>query len=170
MDVSFDCEFNLSANFEPNSFEEASTQVEWKEVMQNEYDALMKNGTQKLVDPRVGTKPIGCKWVYKNKYKLDGSLDKHKAWLVAKGYAQQEGIDYEETFPPTAKWATIHTFFSLAVQNGWKVHQMDVKKTFLNGDLKENVFMSQPECFVVKGQKHKVCELVKSLYGLKQAP
>ena len=68
MDVSFDCEFNLSANFEPNSFEEASTRFEWKEAMQNEYDiALMKNGTWKLFDPPVGTKPIGCKWVYKNK-------------------------------------------------------------------------------------------------------
>ena len=63
MDVSFDCEFNLSTNFEPNSFEEASTQVEWKEAMQNEYDALIKNGTWKLVDPPVGTKPNGCKWV-----------------------------------------------------------------------------------------------------------
>ena len=107
MDVSFDCEFNLSANFEPTSFEEDSTRVEWKEAMQNEYDALMKNGTWKLVDPPIGTKPIGYKWVYKNKYKSDGSLDKHKARLVAKGYAQKEGIDYEETFSPTAKWATI---------------------------------------------------------------
>ena len=122
MNVSFDCEFNLSTNFEPTSFEEASTRVEWKEAMQNEYDALIKNGTWKLVDPLVGTKPIGCKWVYKNKYRSDGSLDKHKVRLVAKGYAQKEGIDYEETFSPTAKWATIRTLLSLAAQNGWKVH------------------------------------------------
>ena len=101
INVSFDCKFNLSANFEPTSFQEASTRVEWKEAMQNEYDALMKNGTWKLVDPPVGTKPIGCKWVYKNKYKSDGSLDKHKARLVAKGYAQKEGIDYEEGCPTT---------------------------------------------------------------------
>ena len=87
MDVSFDCEFNLSTNVEPTSFEEASTLVEWKEAMQNEYDALIKNGTWKLVNPPVGTKPIGCKWVYKNKYRSDGSLDKNKARLVAKGYA-----------------------------------------------------------------------------------
>jgi hypothetical protein len=71
---------------------------------------------------------------------------------------------------PTTKWATIRTLFSMATQNGWKIHQMDVKTAFLNGDLKENVFMSQPEGFVVKGQEHKVCKLIKSLYGLKQAP
>ena len=94
--------------------------------------------------------------MYKNKYRSDGSLDKHKARLVEKGYAQKEGIDYEETFSPTTKWATIRTLLSLAAQNGWKVHQMDVKTAFLNGDLKENVFMSQPEGFVVKGQEQKV--------------
>ena len=84
-------------------------------------------------------------------------------------YAQKEGIDYEETFYPTAKWAIIRALLSLAAQNGWKVHQMDVKTVFLNGDLKENVFMSRPKEFVVKGQEQKVCKLVKSLYEPKQA-
>eukprot|EP00253_Pinus_taeda_P029360 PITA_29360 len=123
--------------------------------MQKEYDALIKNGTWKLVDPPLGTKPISCKWVYKNKYKFDVSLDKHKARLVAKGIAQKEGVGYEETFAPITTWATIRTLFALATQNGWKVHQMDVKTSSLNGDLKENVFMSQPEGFVVKGHGHK---------------
>eukprot|EP00253_Pinus_taeda_P032861 PITA_32861 len=126
--------------------------------------------TWKLVDPPFGTKPIGCKWVYKNKYKADGSLEKHKDRLVEKGFSQKEGFYYEENFSPIVKWATIWTLFALAAQNGWKVHQMDVKTAFLNGDLKENVFMSQPEGFAMKGQEHKVCKLVKSLYGLKQAP
>ena len=170
MDIAYNCELSLSTDHEPTSFKEAASHDEWKEAMQKEYDALIKNGTWKLVDPPLGTKPIGCKWVYKNKYKADGSLDKHKARLVAKGFAQKEGIDYEETFAPTAKWTTIQTLFALAAQNGWKVHQMDVKTTFLNGDLKEKVYMSQPEGFVIKGQEHKVCKLVKSLYGLKQAP
>eukprot|EP00253_Pinus_taeda_P017201 PITA_17201 len=134
--------------------------------MQKEYDALINNGTWKPIDPPLGTKPIGCKWVYKNKYKADGSLDKHKARLVAKGFAQKEGVDYEEPFSATAKWATILTLFALVAQNGWKVHQMDVKTAFLNGDLKENVFMSHPEGFVVKGHEHKVCKLVKSLFGM----
>ena len=88
---------------------------------------------------------------------------------MAKGYAQKEGVDYEETFPSTTKLVTICTFLSMVAQNGWKVHQMDVKTDFLNGYLKENVFMSQPEGFVVKGQEHKVYILVKSLYGLIQA-
>ena len=100
MDVSYDCELNLSTDFEPTCFKEAASHDEWKEAMQKEYDALIKNDTWKLVDPPFGTKPIGCKWVYKNKYKADGSLDKHKARLVAKGFAQKEGVDYEETFPP----------------------------------------------------------------------
>eukprot|EP00253_Pinus_taeda_P033219 PITA_33219 len=138
--------------------------------MQKEYDALIKNDTWKLVDPPFGTKPSGCKWVYKTKYKADGSLDKHKSRLVAKGFAQKEGVDYEETFAPTTKWATIQTLFVLAAHNDWKVHQMDVKTASMNGYLKENVFMSQLEGFAVKGHEHKVCKLVKSFYGLKQAP
>jgi len=86
--------------------------------MQKEFDALMKNGTWKLVDPPLPIKPIGCNGVFKNKYKADGSLDNHKAKLVAKGFAQKEGVNYEETFVPTPKWATIHTLFAMAAQNG----------------------------------------------------
>eukprot|EP00253_Pinus_taeda_P021664 PITA_21664 len=87
MDVSYDCELNLSTDFEPTSFKEVASHDEWKEVMQKEYDILIKNGTWKLVDPPLGTKPFGWKWVYKNKYKADGSLDKNKARLVTKGFA-----------------------------------------------------------------------------------
>eukprot|EP00253_Pinus_taeda_P013758 PITA_13758 len=86
MDFSYDCELNLSIDFEPTSFKEAASHDEWEEVMQKEYDALIKNGTWKLVDPPFGTKPVGCKWVYKNKYKADGSLDKHKARLMKKDF------------------------------------------------------------------------------------
>eukprot|EP00253_Pinus_taeda_P012712 PITA_12712 len=100
MDVSYDCELNLSTDFEPTSFKEATSHDEWKKVMQKEYDAFIKNGTWKLVDPPLGAKPIGCKWVYKNKYKFDGSLDKNKARLVGNNFAHKEGVNYEETFPP----------------------------------------------------------------------
>ena len=123
--------------------------------MQREYDALIKNGTWRLVNPPIGTKPIGCKWIYKNKYKADGSLNKHKARLVAKGYAHNEGVDYPETFAPTTKWGTIQTLFSLAAQKRWKIHHMDVKTAFLNGDLKEYVHMAQLEVFAIKGQAHR---------------
>ena len=88
----------------------------WRSAMQREYDTLIKNGTWRLVDPPIGSKSIGCTWIYKNKYKADGSLEKNKARLVTKGYAQKEGVDYTETFAPTAKWGTIRTLFSLAAQ------------------------------------------------------
>ena len=125
------------------------------EVQCKEYDALIKNGTWRLVDPPIGAKPIGCKWVYKNKYKADGSLHKHKVRFVTKGYAQREGVDYIETFAPTARWGTIRTLFYLAAQKGWHIHHMDVKATLLNGDLKEGVYMLQPQGFVIKGQEQK---------------
>ena len=88
MDVSYDCELNLSTNLELNSFEEATSHDEWKESMQKKYDALIKNGTWKLVDPPFGTKPISYKWVFKNKYRSYGPFDKHKARLVATRFAQ----------------------------------------------------------------------------------
>ena len=105
-----DFELNFSIINEPSSFQEAITSDAWRSAMQREYDALIKNGTWRLVDPPIGAKPIGWKWVYKNKYKADGSLEKHKARLVAKGYAQREGVDYTKTITPTAKWGTIQAF------------------------------------------------------------
>lgn len=106
----------------------------------------------------LASNPIGCKWIYKTKYKGDGSLDKHKARLVAKGYAQKEGIDYTETFSPTTKWGTIRSFFSILAQKEWKIHPMDVKTAFLNGDLKEDVYVFRPEGFSVKGKEQKVLQ------------
>jgi len=164
------CEFNFSVDCEPTCFQEATSHDQWKDAMQKEYDALIKNGQWRLVGPLIGIKPIGCKWIYKTKYKADGSLDKHKERLVAKGYAQKEGIDYTETFAPTTKWGTIRSLFAIAAQKEWKIHHMDVKIAFLNGDLKEDAYMFQPEGFSVKGKEQKVCKLMKSLYGLKQVP
>jgi len=92
MDVSYDCELNLSTNLEMTSFKEATFHDEWKEAMQKEYDVLIKNGTWKLVNLLFGTKPIGYKWVFKNNYKLDGSIYKKKTRLVEKGLAQKECV------------------------------------------------------------------------------
>jgi hypothetical protein len=119
------------------------------------------------VDPPFATKPIGYKWVYRNKYKSDGSCDKPKSSLVAKAFTQKEGIGYNETFARTTKWDIICALLALVSHNRWNIHHMDVKIAFLNEDLKENVYVSQLEGFVVKGQEHKVCKLIKSLYGLK---
>lgn len=103
MEISVDYQLNLSTNHERTSFGEVISHDEWKESMMKEYDALIKNGTWNLVDPPYGTRPIGCKWVYKNKYKLDGSLDKHKERIMEKGFAQKENIDDEEIVSPIAK-------------------------------------------------------------------
>eukprot|EP01018_Ginkgo_biloba_P022694 Gb_16845 [translate_table: standard] len=103
--------------FEPQTYEEAKGRDKWEKAMKAEYDALMKNKTWRL-EELPGKKPIGYKWVYKVKYKADGSLDKYKATLVAKGFAQREGIDYEEIFAPTAKIVTIRLVTALAAQFG----------------------------------------------------
>ena len=155
---------------EPSNFYEASKSLEWKKAMNEEYESIIKNNTWDLVKLPDDKQPIGCKWLFKLKFRADGSIDKHKARLVAKGYSQIEGIDFEETFAPVAKLNTIRMIIALATKHHWKIHQLDVKSAFLNGDLKEEVYLVQPEGFVKKGEEHLVCRLKKALYGLKQAP
>ena len=133
-------------------------------------DSLRVNKTWVLSPLPPGRKAIGCKWVLRIKKGVDGSVEKFKARLVAKGYAQKEGLDFNETFAPVAKMTSIRTLLALAAQYGLEVHQMDVKTAFLNGDLEEEIYMEQPEGFVVSGKEKLVCKLQRSLYGLKQAP
>ena len=144
---------NLHGFFEPQTYSEAKGIPEWEQAMEAELQSLKKNHTWTLSDIPTGKKPISCKWVYKVKYKANGTLDKYKARLVARGFSQKEGINYEETFAPTAKMSTIRLVLSLAAQFNWKVHQMDVKSAFLNGDLQEEVYMMQPPGFKVVGQE-----------------
>ena len=115
-------------------------------------------------------KVIGVKWIYKFKFKSNGSLDKYKAHLVAKGFAQKEGEDFDETFAPTAHYSTIWIVLALASHYAWSIFQLDVKSAFLNGGLEEEVYVEQPHGFEIKGHEHDVYLLKKALYGLKQAP
>lgn len=113
---------------------------------------------------------IGVKWVYKTKLNPDGSIHKHKARLVVKGYSQMAGIDYGDTFAPVARHETIRLIVALSAQCGWKIFHLDVKSAFLNGILEEEIYVEQPAGFIVAGYEDSVYRLHKALYGLKQAP
>ena len=107
-------------------------------------------------------------WVFKTKFDADGSPSKYKAILVAKGYSQVHGIEYNETFAPVAKMDSIRLALAIAASKQWEVHHMDVKCAFLNGDITEEIYMQKPQVFSTNASL--VCRLKKSLYGLKQAP
>jgi hypothetical protein len=131
---------------------------------------IQKNDTWELVELPHGKSSIGVKWFYKLKYNMDRSISKHKAHLDAKGYVQKEGIEYEEMFSPIGRLEIVTTFISIASQLKLKVYQMDVKSSFLNRYLKEEVYVEQPQGFIVEGKEDKVYRLKIELYGLKQAP
>jgi hypothetical protein len=138
--------------------------------MEQEIQAIERNQTWELVSLPPRAKVIGVKWVYKTKHNEEGKIEKHKARLVVKGYSQTEGVDYNEVFAPVARWDTIRSLLAVAAQKGWYVLQLDVKSAFLYGELKEEVYVEQPEGFVKVGEEEKVYRLRKALYGLKQAP
>ncbi|KAH9745092.1 retrovirus-related pol polyprotein from transposon RE1 [Citrus sinensis] len=155
---------------EPDTVQEAINDERWFQSMKAKYDALMSNGTWTLVPRTEHHKLVGNKWVFRVKSNTDGSLAKYKARLVAKGFQQIEGVNYSETFSPVVKAATVRVVLSLAVMNQWQIRQVDVNNVFLNGDLIEEVYMSQPEGFIDSKRPDFVCKLHKALYGLKQAP
>ena len=113
---------------------------------------------------------IGTKWVFRNKLDENGQVTRNKARLVCKGYAQIEGIDFEETFDPMARMEAIITILAYACSKQIKVYQMDVKSTFLNGELEEEVYIEKPQGFLLLQHQEFVCRLKKEMYGLKQAP
>ncbi|GMP88882.1 hypothetical protein CsSME_00040705 [Camellia sinensis var. sinensis] len=136
--------------------------------MNEELSALHKTGTWNLVALPSGKHNVGCRWVYKIKTKADGSVERSKTRLVAKSFASEYGLDYEETFAPVAKMTTVRTLIVVAAVRHWHLSQMDVKNAFLNGDLAEEVFMvPSPRLPHAPGE---VCRLCKALYGFKQAP
>ncbi|XP_023772322.1 uncharacterized protein LOC111920980 [Lactuca sativa] len=160
---------NLNKTVEPKSYNEAFSDPNWIKAMNDEMEALHRNNTWEITDLPKNRKPIGCKWVYKIKYKSNGEIDRYKARLVAKGYNQREGIDFEETFSPVAKIVTVRILISLSVHYSWSLYQLDINNAFLYGDLAEDVYMSLPPGYYSSNDT-RVCKLIKSLYGLKQAP
>jgi len=128
-------------------FEEAVKEEKWVHEMNKEIDAIERNNTWELVDIPTSKTNIGFKWVYKTKFNEKGKLDKNKERLVAKGFAQQPGIEYGETFFPVACLDIVIAILLVANQNKWLLYQMDVKSTFLNGILEEDVYVDQPPGF-----------------------
>uniref|UniRef100_A0A2N9IUJ7 Reverse transcriptase Ty1/copia-type domain-containing protein n=1 Tax=Fagus sylvatica TaxID=28930 RepID=A0A2N9IUJ7_FAGSY len=118
---------------EPRRSHRASSDPLWQQVLKEELDALLKTGTWDLVDLPVGKSAIGCMWVYKIKTRSDGTVDRYKACLVAKGFTQEYGIDYEETFAPVARLSSVRTLIAVSPSRHWPLFQMDVKNAFLNG-------------------------------------
>ncbi|KAJ9561724.1 hypothetical protein OSB04_006884 [Centaurea solstitialis] len=155
---------------EPKTFQEAMTDPNWREAMRKELESINKNQTWNLTKLPPGKIPIGLKWVYKLKKDAEGNIVKYKARLVAKGYVQRKGVDFEEVFAPVARLETIRLLLALAAWGGWQVHHLDVKSAFLNGTIQEEVYVTQPNGFVVAGKEQMVYKLHKALYGLRQAP
>ena len=155
---------------EPENYEDAQMNPAWQEAMKEEIHMIEKNHTWELVDRPADKNIIGVKWIFRTKLNADSSINKFKARLVVKGYAQVYGVDYSDTFAPVERMDTIRLLLAVAAHKNWKVFQMDVKSVFLNGDLQEEIYVEQPAGFVVQGEEDKVYKLKKALYGLKQAP
>ena len=138
--------------------------------MLNEMESMKFNDVWDLVELPKDRKPVGCRWVFKRKMNAYNCIERYKARLVAQGFSQRKGLDYDELFSPVIRFESVRTLIAISVQKGFKLHQLDVTTAFLNGHLEEEVYMRQPEGFVVKGKEHLVCKLKHSLYGLKQRP
>ena len=147
----------------------SSVSDKWMKAMNDEMESMRTNQVWDLVDLLSGRKAIGNKWVLKIKRKTDGSIETYKGRLVAKGYTQKESVDYEETFSPVVRFASVRLILAIVANLNLELYQMDVKTSFLNGELDEEIYMDQPIGFVTKGQEHKVCKLKRSIYGLKQS-
>ncbi|GJT75836.1 retrovirus-related pol polyprotein from transposon TNT 1-94 [Tanacetum coccineum] len=154
----------------PENIKEAMADFVWIEAMQDKLHQFDRLQVWELFDKPFGKKVIKLKWVWKNKKDEDQTVIRNKARLVAKGYAQEEGIDFEESFAPVARLESVRIFVAYAAYKSFPIYQMDIKMEFLNGLLKEEVYVAQPDRFVDPDHPKKVYRLRKALYGLKQAP
>jgi hypothetical protein len=137
--------------------------------MQKELNNFKHNEVWSLVE-RLKQNIVGTKWVFRNKKDEHEVITRNKAWLVAKGYSQVKGLDFDETFALVDRLESIRMLLAYATQHGFKLYQMDVKSTFLNGPIKKEVYVEQPPGFESEGYPNHVYKLYKDLYGLKQAP
>jgi hypothetical protein len=152
------------------TFKEASQYPGWVQAMKDEITSIQENCTWDLVPLPPGKQAITAKWVYKTKTALPGQKPRLKARLVARGFQQRHGIDFDEIFAPVVKWSTIRALTARASQLGHQIHHLDVKTAFLYGHLPDEVYMAQPQGFIEPGSEHLVCKLKKALYGLRQSP
>ena len=158
--------------FEPSSYIEAVTSTDadfWKMAINEEYQALMTNETWSVVPCPPDRVPIKCKWIFKFKPAANGQASRYRARLVACGYSQRPGIDYDETYAAVVTHDTLRTLMSIVAAEDLEMFQMDVQSAFLHGVLKEEIYMVQPDGFAIPGREHEACRLRKSIYGLKQA-
>ncbi|XP_021974751.1 uncharacterized mitochondrial protein AtMg00820-like [Helianthus annuus] len=140
----------LDKSCEPKTFNEAYNDPNWVSAMNEEMEALHRNYTWDLVDLPAGRSVVGCKWIYKIKYKSTGKIERFKARLVAKAYSIKQGVDFDETFSPVVKLVTLRCIISIAVQNDWELFQLDVNNAFLYGNLNEDVYMCLPDGIFLK--------------------
>lgn len=162
---------NLHKPKEPETFKEAMESPDyekWQEAMKSEIRSLKDNQTWDLVELPKGRKALPCKWVFKLKMNPDGSVERYKARMVIKGYSQIPGVDYDRTFSPVVRLSTVRSLLAAATRENLKLTQFDVTTAFLNGEVKEELYMKQPEGY--RDGTKRVCKLKRSLYGLKQAP
>jgi hypothetical protein len=165
--VSYNC---YLAQTEPKKVDEALQDEGWVSVMHDELHQFTRNDVWTSVLHPAEQNIISTKWIFKNKTDEHGTVVRNKARLVAQGYTQIEGVDFDETFAPVAKLKSIRILLSIACHLDFKLYQMDVKSTFLNGVLQEEVYVEQPKGFQDPHHPHHVYKLKKALYGLKQAP
>jgi hypothetical protein len=136
---------SIIINSKPSNYQEAADRQVWQDAMVEEYTSIMKNDVWDIVPRLEGKSIVTFKWLFKIKHVADGSIENFKARCVARGFSQKEGVDYEETFAPVAKCTSIRAVTYLVSFMGWKIHQMDVKTTFINGIIEEEVYIEQPQ-------------------------
>ncbi|GJU52330.1 retrovirus-related pol polyprotein from transposon TNT 1-94 [Tanacetum coccineum] len=165
------CMYALTVStMEPRNVKEAMTDPAWIESMQEELLPFKRLNVWVLVSPPDNIKPLTLKWLFKNKHDEENTIIRNKTRLVVRGYRQEEGIDFEESFASIARMEAIRIFLAYVAHKSFTLFQMDVKTTFLHGTLKEDVYVCQPEGFIKVDHPSHVYKLKKALYGLKQAP